>query len=54
VSSMSRTFTVEDFQRWGRRGGKAGTGKAKARTPEQAAEAGRARWKGVRRETKSA
>ena len=28
----------------GRRGGKAGTGKAKARTPEQAQAAARARW----------
>lgn len=45
-----KTFTVEDFKKWGAQGGKAGTGKAKARPHDKAAAAGRkggkARWAG--------
>jgi hypothetical protein len=41
-----KTYTLEDFKKWGREGGKAGTGKAKARTHDQAVRAGKARWAG--------
>lgn len=40
-----RNPVSEYLSKIGQKGGKAGTGKAKARTPEQASAAAKARWK---------
>lgn len=40
-----RNPVSEYLSQIGQKGGKAGTGKAKARTPEQASAAAKARWK---------